>query len=92
MGYTIIIAKMKWQDLHTNKLKYCSSAKFDEHNNKFGKGWSPVSELMNGIKMSILQTIKADLAYHPFIKDDMFEFTFKFLKKGYFYWHRCTIL
>ena len=28
--------KMKWWDAHTKKLKYCSSTKFDEHNNIFG--------------------------------------------------------
>ena len=32
---------MKWWDQHTKKLIYCSSTKFDEHNNKLGKGWSP---------------------------------------------------
>ena len=37
MGYTKIRATMKWWDPHTKKLKYCSSAYFDEYNNKFGK-------------------------------------------------------
>ena len=48
MGYTNIIAIMKWWYPHTKRLEYCSSAEFDEHNNKFGKGWSPYSELMLG--------------------------------------------
>ena len=46
MGYTKIIATMKWWDPHTKKIKYFIYAKFDEHNNKFGKVWSPGSELM----------------------------------------------
>ena len=36
VSYINSIAKMKWRDPHINKLKYCSSAKFDEHNSKFG--------------------------------------------------------
>ena len=38
MGYTNSIATMKWWDSHTKKIKYVSSTKFDEHNNKFGTG------------------------------------------------------
>ena len=37
MGYTNRRATMKLWDPHTKKLKYYSHAKFDEHNNKFGK-------------------------------------------------------
>ena len=37
MGYSNIIAKMKWWYPHTNKIKYYSYAKFDEHDSKFGK-------------------------------------------------------
>ena len=66
MGYTNTIYKMKWQDPHINKLKYCSSTKFDEHNNKFGKGWSPGSELMLGTNISTLTTLKSDLSDRPF--------------------------
>ena len=36
MSYTNIIATMKLWDPHTQKLKYYSSAKFDENNNTFG--------------------------------------------------------
>ena len=43
MGYNNNIYTIKWWDPHTKKLKYFSYAKFDEHNNKFGKLWSPVS-------------------------------------------------
>ena len=43
MGSTNIRATMKWWYPHTKKLKYCPSEKIDEHNNKSGKGWSPVS-------------------------------------------------
>ena len=39
----ISVKKKKWRNPHTKKLKYCSYAIFDEHNNKFGKGWSPGS-------------------------------------------------
>ena len=38
MGYTNSRATMKWWDPRTKKIKHFSSAKFDEHNNKFGKG------------------------------------------------------
>ena len=38
MGYNNRISKIKWQEPHTKKLKYCSSAKFDEYKNVFGKG------------------------------------------------------
>ena len=38
MSYINDIATMKGWYPHTKKLKYCSYEKFDEHNNKFGKG------------------------------------------------------
>ena len=47
MGYNYDRTAMKWWDNHTKKLKYCSYAKFDGHNNKFGKGWSHSYELIN---------------------------------------------
>ena len=49
---------MKWWDAHINKLRYCSSEKFDEHNNKFGKGWPPGSNMLNVKNTPDLQTIK----------------------------------
>ena len=58
MGYKNTRAKMKWWDPHTKILKYCSSENSDEHNNKFGKVWSPGSELMIGTNISILPTLK----------------------------------
>ena len=58
MGYTDITDTTKWWDPHTKKLKYFSSAKFDEYNNKFGKGWSRGSELMTGTNISSLKTLK----------------------------------
>ena len=58
MGYTDRIATMKWWYPHTKKLRYCSSGKFDEHNNKFGKWWSPGYELMLGTNNSTLPTLK----------------------------------
>ena len=61
MGYTNSISKMKWWDPNTKIIKYCSSAKFDEHNNKFGKGWSPGSELILETNISIFPTLKIDL-------------------------------
>ena len=37
MSYTKRRATMKWSDPYTRKIKYCSSTKLDENNNKFGK-------------------------------------------------------
>ena len=53
MGYKNSIATMKWWYPRTKKLKYFSSEKFDEHNNKFGKGLSPGSGLMLGGKLTL---------------------------------------
>ena len=58
MGYTSSRATIKWWDPHTKKLKYFPSAKFDEHNNKFGKGRSPGSKLMIVTNTSTLPTLK----------------------------------
>ena len=82
MGYTNIRSKMKWWDPHTKKLKYGSSENFDEHKNKFGKGWSPGSELMLGTNISTLPTLKSDLSYNPFIKDYIFEGNVNFTPMG----------
>ena len=73
MGYTNIRATMKLWYPHTKRLKYCLSEKFDEHNNKFVKGWSPDSILMLGTNISTLPTLKIYLSDHPFIKYDIFE-------------------
>ena len=72
MGYTNSRATMKWWDPHTKNLKYFPYDKFDEHNNKFGKGWSPGSGLMLGTNNYTLSTLKIGLLNHPFIKDDIF--------------------
>ena len=72
MGYTSRITTVKTLDLHTKKLKYFSSVKFDEQNNKFGKGWSPDSALNNGTNIYALTTQKNDISDHPFIKDEIF--------------------
>ena len=69
---------MKWWDPHTKNIKYFSSAKYDEHKNKFGKGWSTGSELMLGKNNYTLQTLKIDLSDNPFIKDDIFEFNINY--------------
>ena len=82
MGYTDSIATMKWWDPYTKRLKYCLSEKFDEHNNKFGKGWSPGSEIMIGTNISTLPTLKIDPSDHPFIKDNIFEGNFNFTPRG----------
>ena len=37
MGYTNSTDTMKWWEQYTKKLKYFSSTKFYERNNKFGK-------------------------------------------------------
>ena len=78
MFYTNRIATMEWWDTHTKKLKYGSSSKFDEHNNKFGKLWSPGSTLINVTTIYALTMLKIDISDHPFIKDDIFEATVKF--------------
>ena len=64
---------MKWWDPHNKTLKYGSSVKLDEHNNKFGKGFSPGSELLLGTNISTPPTLKIDLSDHPFIRYDIFE-------------------
>ena len=61
MGYTSRRTTIKWWYPNTKKLKYCSYEIFDEHNNKFGKGWSPGSELMTGTNISTLPTLNNDL-------------------------------
>ena len=82
MGYTNSRSTMKWWDPHTKKLKYCSSAKSDEHKNKFGKGWSPRSEIILRTNISTLLELKIDLSDHPFIKGCIFESNVNF-PKGY---------
>ena len=52
---------IKLWDSYTKKLRYDSSAKFNEHNNKFVKGLSTGSELMLVIIISTLTTLKTDL-------------------------------
>ena len=68
MVYTNRRAAMKWCCPHTKRLKYFSSAKFDEHNNKFGKGWSPGSELMLGTNTSTLPILKLTSQIIPLSK------------------------
>ena len=58
MGYGKSRATIKWWYPHTKKLKYCSSEKIDERNSKFGKLWSPGSELMTGTNISTLPKFK----------------------------------
>ena len=79
---------------YTKKLKYFSSATFDEHNNNFGKIWSPGSNLLNVIDTSNITKIKIYLSNNPFIKDDIFEATVTFPPRGtpiytitYYYYH-----
>ena len=47
---------MKLWEPHTNKIKYFPSAKIYEHKDKFGKGWTPGSELITGTTVSTLKT------------------------------------
>ena len=82
MGYKHSRATMKCWDAHTKKLKYCSFEKFDEHNNKFFKGWSPGSEITLGTYTSTLSKLKNDLSDNPFIKYDIFEVNVNFLTGG----------
>ena len=78
MVYTNSRATMKWWDPHIKKLKYLLSAKSDKNNNKFGKGWSPGSELKLITNYTSLTTFKIDLSDHPFIKYDGFEVNINF--------------
>ena len=78
-------ATIEWWYPHTKELKYSSSAKFGEHNNKFGKGWLPGSELMLGTNTSTLPTLKIDLSDRPFTRDDIFEVNVNFTTKTYSY-------
>ena len=55
MGYTKTRAIIIWWYPHTKILKYFSSANFDEHNNKFGKGWPSGSRLILGKILPPLQ-------------------------------------
>ena len=73
---------MKYWDPHKKRLKYCSSAKFDEHKNKFCKGWSPGSELMLGTNISTPPTLTIDLSDYPYIKDNIFEDNINFTPIG----------
>ena len=77
-SYTNRRATIKWWYPHNKKLKYCPYAKFDGHNNKFGKRWSPGNELMTGTNIFTLPTLKNYPSDHPFIKDDIFEGAFNF--------------
>ena len=72
MVYTNSRATIKLWYPHTKKLKYWLSAKFDEHNNNFGKGWSPGSNILKGKYTSAIPTIKIDLSDHPCIECDIF--------------------
>ena len=81
-GYTKIRSTTKWWDPHTKRLKYCLSSKFDENNNRFGKCWSPGSELMLGTNTSTLPTLKTYLSYNPLIKYDIFEGIVTFPPRG----------
>ena len=73
MGCTNSRATMKCLDQNTKKFRYSLPAKVDEHKNKFGKGWSPGSELMLVKNTPTSPTLKIDLSDHPFIKDDIFD-------------------
>ena len=73
---------MKWWYPHKKRPKTFSSAKLNEHNNKFGNGWSPGSELMIVTNISTLPTLKNDLSDHPFLKDDIFDGNVNFTPRG----------
>ena len=63
---------MKCRDTLIKKIKLFS-AKFDDYNNKFGKGQSPGSTLINGKNIYALPTLEIDISGHPFIKENIFE-------------------
>ena len=64
---------MKWWYPYTKRLRYGSSKKIDEHNNKFGKRWSLGSEIMVGTNIYNLTKSRTNLSDYPFIKYDIFE-------------------
>ena len=78
MVYTNNRATNKCWYPHTNKLKYCSPETIDEHNNNFGKGWSPGSNFLSSTETSYPPKIKTSLYDHHLIKNDIFEATVKF--------------
>ena len=69
MSNTNSRATMKWWDTHTKKLKYCSSAIFDEHNNRFSKLWSLGYGIIIGKHISTVPTLK--LISHIFPSQNM---------------------
>ena len=73
MGYTNSRATIKLCYPHTKKLKYCSSANFDEHNTKFVKVWSPGSEILIVTNVYTLPILNIYLLDHHFIKYYIFE-------------------
>ena len=82
MGYTNRTATMKWWYQHTKKIKYCSSEKYDEHNRKNGKVWSPGYELMIYTNTSIPPTLKIELSDNNFVKYFIFEVYVNFPPRG----------
>ena len=82
MGYSSRRATIKCWYPHNNTLKYCSSEKYDEHNNKFGKVRSPGSEIITGTNISTLPTFKKYLSDHPFVIYGIFGVTVNFPPRG----------
>ena len=70
---------MKLWEPHTNKIKYCPSAKIYEHKDKFGKVWTPGSELITGTTVSTVPTF-IYLSIRSYLHQiyDIFEVTLKF--------------
>ena len=69
---------MKRNDTHTNKIKYCSSKTFDEHNNTPVKGYQPGYALINGTNIFAPPMLNIYLSDHTFTKYDIFEATVTF--------------
>ena len=78
MGYTKRRATLKWCYRNTKKIKYCSSAKFDEHLEKdvhlFLKSW--LAHIFHS------SNIEIDISDHPFTKDDIFKVIVTFTQRG----------
>ena len=74
MCYTSRRAILKWWDLQTKKLKYFSSAKFNEHKKiqKIMVTWIWIDEQHKYFRPS---KTKIDILDHPWIKYDIFEAT-----------------
>ena len=65
MGYTNSRATIKPWEPPTNKYRYFQSKNVEEHNNTFGKGWSPGSGFITITNIPTLTTLKTISQINP---------------------------